>query len=82
MPKIKSIARGLKAAAVSLISAAEASEFVIAGRKVVCAHCTETKFHKKEYNLTTDMRQGFGADGATILVCAKCQRIEWFYGEI
>lgn len=82
MPKIKAIARGLKVAAASLASTDKGEEFVIAGKKIACAHCTETKFVKKKYNLTTDMRQGFWADEATLLVCTRCQKIEWFYGDI
>jgi DNA-directed RNA polymerase subunit RPC12/RpoP len=82
MPKLKNIAKGLKAAAVSLIQDDPGEEFVIAGKKLSCTHCGRRVFEKKRYNLTTDLRQGFGADGATVLICKTCNRIEWFNGEI
>jgi len=79
---MKSIARGIKAAAASFVEPYKGEEFVIAGKKLVCAHCNGTQFERKRYNLTTDLRQGLLADGATIYLCKKCQRIEWFYGLI
>lgn len=82
MPKLKSIAKGLKAAAVSLIKDDPGEEFVIAGKKLSCTHCGQSLFEKKRYNLTTDLRQGFGSDGAVVLICKTCNRIEWFNGEI
>jgi hypothetical protein len=78
MPKVKSIARGLKAAAVSLMTSDEGSTRVVAGKKLVCTHCGGSKWVQRSGNVTTDFRVGMWADGATLFVCTQCKRIEWF----
>jgi hypothetical protein len=78
MTKVKSLARGLKAAAASLITPDEGSTQVVAGKKLVCTHCGGSKFIQRSGNVTTDLRIGIWADSATLFVCSHCKRMEWF----
>ena len=88
MPKLKSIARGLTAAAASIKNDGlvipvppEKEEFIRAGKLVKCSHCECVKFDPRPYKLTTTFNHGFWADDATALVCKQCSKIEWFLGD-
>lgn len=54
----------------------------VAGRQVVCPHCTGTTFQESEAQLNTAFMTLLNLDAfnksATTLVCDHCGRIEWF----
>ncbi|MDO4596604.1 MAG: DNA-binding protein [Coriobacteriaceae bacterium] len=52
------------------------------GRQIVCGHCGNTTFTRREAQLNTQMMSLFDLDGlnasALALVCTECGHLEWF----
>jgi len=61
------------------------SEFVVGGAKVTCSHCDTTLFLTREVLLNTAgltfLNLGWANEGATVLVCEQCGKLEWFLSE-
>jgi hypothetical protein len=80
------IARGLKAAAKALVNAPAAESFHVAGKQVECPHCENILFHKREASLNTALSSLTHLEWtdreATVLICANCSRMEWFYDKV
>jgi predicted nucleic-acid-binding Zn-ribbon protein len=58
------------------------NEYEAGGKQVLCTHCGNSTFNHEKALLNTAGRTLAGLDWtdkeATILVCSKCGRIEWF----
>jgi len=74
------IAAGLKATAKSLTTAPKAESFRAGGKPIECPHCENILFHKKKASLNFAM--SWAKRQATVLVCANCSRLEWFYDDV
>ena len=57
-------------------------EYAAGGKKVVCGHCGSTAFSMGSAKLNTTMMTFLDLDwlnrSATILICTKCGKIQWF----
>jgi len=75
----------LKAGARAIVFEADPAEYVVAGRKVKCPHCGETRFAPGRALLNTRgatfLNLDWTNESATVLICAECGRIEWFADE-
>lgn len=59
--------------------------YQVAGKPVQCPHCDHTLFDRRKILLNTRGATFFNFDwlnqGATVLTCEKCGRLEWFATE-
>jgi predicted nucleic-acid-binding Zn-ribbon protein len=80
------IARGLKAAAKSLLSGPKAESYRVAGKQVECPHCENILFHKHKASMNTSLsslaKMEWADREVCALECANCSRIEWFYDDV
>ena len=80
------IAAGLKAAAKGFVAPPKAESFRVGGKLVECAHCENVLFHKRKASLNTALSSLTSSEWldrqASVLVCANCSRIEWFYDDL
>lgn len=76
------ITSGLKAAAKALVSGPKPESFRVAGKQLVCVHCQNPLFFKKNISMNTAFSAltdtQWANKEACALVCAKCAHIEWF----
>ena len=76
------ITSGLKAAAKALVAGPQPESFRVGGKKLVCAHCENDSFFKKNISMNTAFsaltETQWANKEASALVCAKCAHIEWF----
>jgi predicted nucleic-acid-binding Zn-ribbon protein len=80
------IVAGLKAAGKTLASGPKAESFRAAGKQIECPHCENILFHKKKVSLNTALSSLVNLEWtdreASVLVCANCSRIDWFYDDL
>jgi predicted nucleic-acid-binding Zn-ribbon protein len=80
------VTAGLKAAAKSLVFGPRAESFRAAGKQIECPHCENILFHRRKVSLNTAFSSLVSLEWAdreaSVLVCANCSRIEWFYDEL
>lgn len=80
------ITAGLKAAAKSLVAGRKAESFRACGKLVECPHCENILFHKRKVSLSSAFSALTNTEWtdkeASVLVCANCSRIEWFYDDL
>lgn len=80
------IVAGLKAAAKSIVAAPKAQSFRVVGKQVECPHCENILFHKRKASLNTASSSLTNTEWtdhqASVLVCANCSRLEWFYDDL
>lgn len=78
MPSMKNISNAFKQAA----KAYGPGQYSIADKQITCPHCGNDTFSKSEAQLNTALRTFLELDwldeSATVLVCLKCSRIQWF----
>ena len=77
---------GLKAAVNSLASGPKAESFRAGVKQVTCPRCENVLFHKQRIILSTTGSAITNTEwldrSVTVLVCANCSRIEWFYDDL
>ena len=80
------IIAGLKAAAKSLTDGPRAESFQAGGKQVACSHCENILFHKQRIILSTTGSALTNTEwldrSVSVLVCANCSQIEWFYDDL
>jgi predicted nucleic-acid-binding Zn-ribbon protein len=78
MPSLKNISNAFKQAA----KVFGPGKYSIADKQIKCPHCGNDTFSRGEAQLNTALRTFFKLDwldeSATVLVCTKCSRIQWF----
>ena len=74
--------KAFKRAAKALVGSTGPSQYVAAGKKILCPHCTADDFAQGEAQLNTAgmsfMNLDWANKSATTLACIKCGRIQWF----
>ena len=68
-----------------LLPVEDGNEFSAAGTKIMCPHCGASRFTSRSAKLNTTMMTFFDLDwlnhSATVLVCQRCKKIQWFMEE-
>ena len=63
----------------------KSTSFERGGKRVVCPHCGNDTFWRRDGLLCTRVASFFGAEGVNPVtdcyICSQCRRIEWFLGE-
>ena len=76
----------VKEAAKALVSTPKAQSFSVTGKFVECRHCENILFHKKKASLNNALSSLFGTEcldrETSVLICANCSRIEWFFDDL
>jgi hypothetical protein len=66
--------------------ATKAQSFSVAGKFVECRHCENILFHKKKASLNNALSSLSGTEWldreTSVLICANCSRIEWFFDDL
>jgi hypothetical protein len=79
------IKRGIKAAAKALVSGPRAKSYRAGGKLIECPVCENTLFRMRKASVSTAWSALTGMEWtdheASILECANCSRMEWFYDE-
>ena len=79
MPSMKNISNAFKQAAKAM---GQGQRYSIANKQIKCPHCGNVTFSSGEAQLNTAWRTFLDMDwldeSATVLVCKKCSRIQWF----
>lgn len=65
--------RGVKRAVTAIVEGEVTSEYLAAGKKIVCEHCGETRFRER-----TALATGDAYNVLTTLMCETCGRIFWY----
>ena len=80
------ILAGLKAAAKGFVAGPKAEAFSVAGKPVACPHCGGKLFQKRKASLNKAFSSLTNTEWldheASLLICASCSRVEWFYGGV
>lgn len=63
----------------------DGDEFLAAGTRIVCPHCGCSRFTLRSAKLNTTMMTFMNLDflnkSASVLVCQRCKKIQWFMEE-
>lgn len=65
--------RGVKRAAAAMVEGEVTSEYLAAGKKIVCEHCGNTRFRER-----TALATGYAYKVLTTLMCETCGRVFWY----
>jgi predicted nucleic-acid-binding Zn-ribbon protein len=78
MPSLKNLSKAFTRAS----KAFGPGQYSIAEKQIICPHCGNDTFARGEAQLNTALATFFKVDwadeSATVLICTKCSRIQWF----